>query len=131
MGNAMKPGWWAVDTLCRLLDRHERDVVCGDLVEARQSAWRACLDVAGLVVRRQAAVWLAWQPWCALLTLAVPIGFLLSVASRGFADSAAMKVSLYIQTGNWAYFAVPGWRRDVIAAATTMSISFAALAAWS
>jgi hypothetical protein len=124
-------GWWVVDLLCALLDRHERAAVCGDLVEAHASTGRALIEVGGLVVRRQAALWLGWRPWIALLTIVVPLGFLLSIASRWFAETIFAHLWLYVRLGELSYLAVPGWRRDVIAMTTTFLVSCAALAAWS
>jgi hypothetical protein len=124
-------GWWVVDLLCGLLDRDERAAVCGDLVEAHTSTGRALIEVGGLVVRRQAALWLGWRPWLALLTIALPLGFLLSLSSRWFADSIAAHVWLYIRLGEWSYLTIPGWRRDVIDAVITALAGFAALALWS
>lgn len=120
-----------VECLCELLDRDERDAVCGDLIEARAATARALIDVGGLVLRRQAGLWLGWRPWFALVTIVIPIGFLLSVSSRWFADSAASHFWLYVRTGSWSYFAVPGWRRDVIAGTLVAAGSFLALAGWS
>jgi len=124
-------GWWAVDLLCRLLERAERAAVCGDLVEAHASTGRALIEVGGLVVRRQAALWLGWRPWLALFTIAIPLGFLLSIASRWSAETIFAHLWLYVRLGEVSYLAVPGWRRDVIAMATTFLVSCAALAAWS
>ena len=124
-------GWWAVDLLCALLERDERAAVCGDLVEAHASSGRALIEVGGLVIRRQAALWLGWRPWLALLTIVVPLGFLLSVSSRWFADSIAGGLWLYVRIGEWSYLMVPGWRHDLIAAATKALVGCAALAAWS
>jgi GNAT superfamily N-acetyltransferase len=123
--------WRAGDLLSQLLERDERDTVLGDLVEARASGMRALIEIAGLVTRRQAELWLEWRPWFALITIAVPLGFLLSVASRGFADGVAHDARLYARTAEWAYFAVPGWRRDVIAAALVSAGRLFALAGWS
>jgi hypothetical protein len=124
-------GWWAVDLLCGLLERAERAAVCGDLVEAHASTGRALIEVAGLVVRRQAALWLGWRPWLALFTIAIPLGFLLSIASRWSAETIFAHLWLYVRLGEVSYLAVPGWRRDVIAMTTTFLVSCAALAAWS
>jgi hypothetical protein len=131
MGHPVTVGWRLVDFLCRLLERDDRDAVCGDLAESRMSAGRALREVAGLLLRRHAALWLEWHPWAALVTIAIPLGFLLSVTSRFFADGTAFHVSLYSRTGDWAYLAVPGWRRDVIASATMATVMWLALAAWS
>ena len=123
--------WRAVERLSRLLERDEREAVWGDLIESHTSPARALKEVAGLVLRRQTELWLDWRPWFALVTIAVPLGFLLSVASRGFADGVAHGVRLYARTAEWAYFAVPGWRRDVIASALVSAGSLLALAGWS
>ena len=131
MGHPMTRGWRLVDRLCRLLERDERDAVCGDLAESGLSASRALREVAGLVLRRQTELWLEWRPWAALVTIAIPLGFLLSVASRWFADGTAFHLSLYSRTGDWAYFAIPGWRRDFLASAATATLMWLALAAWS
>jgi hypothetical protein len=124
-------GWWAVDLLCRLLERDERAAVCGDLVETHASSARALIEVGGLVIRRQASPWLGWRPWLGLLAIVLPLGFLLSVSSRWFADSIAAHLWLYVRLGEWSYLTIPGWRRDVIEAVTTALAGFAALAVWS
>ncbi len=123
--------WWAVEELARWLDRDERDAVYGDLIESHAPASRALLDVGGLVLRRQAAAWLDWHPWFILATVVVPLGFLLSVSSRGVTDAASHYMSLYSRTGEWAYLAIPGWRRDAISAVTQTSLSLLALIGWS
>ena len=124
-------GWWAVDLLCALLERDERAAVCGDLLEAQASSGRALIEVGGLVIRRQAALWLGWRPWLALFTIVVPLGFLLSLSSRWFSDPIAADLWLYVRLGEWRYMTIPGWRRDVIEAATIALVGFAALALWS
>ena len=106
-----------MNRLSRLLEPDERDAVYGDLADSRMSPSRALREVAGLVVRRHAALWLGWRTWVALATVVVPLGFLLSVASRWFADGTAFNVSLYVRTGDWAYFALHS--RHNIATVTT------------
>jgi hypothetical protein len=66
-----------VDLVSRLLPPDEREVVQGDLVESGESAWQSLLAVAGLVIRREAALWRNWRPWLAAFGLAVPSSFLL------------------------------------------------------
>jgi len=66
-----------VETVAQLLEHHEREAVLGDLAEAGESAWQGLLDVLGLVVRRESAVWRNWRPWVAGLGLALPGSFLL------------------------------------------------------
>jgi len=72
------------DLASTLLEPHERDVVRGDLAECGVNGWRACLEVLGLVARRQAALWADWRPWLALVGVVLPIGVLLSHASRSW-----------------------------------------------
>ena len=83
-GPAMRRiSWWSVDLFSRLLEADERDAVRGDLTESGASGGRALRDVLGLVVRRQAALWVDWRPWLALLGVVVTLGLLLShVSSR-------------------------------------------------
>ncbi len=52
------PGWRAAEWLSTWLDESERDAVIGDLDETHASSGRACLEVAGLVVRRACESWL-------------------------------------------------------------------------
>lgn len=73
----MKRGWILVESAARLLDSDERESVLGDLVEARESAWRGLQGVVGLVVRRQADLWKSWRPWMAGFGVALPSSFLL------------------------------------------------------
>jgi hypothetical protein len=69
--------WRAVATVSNLLESHERDAVCGDLVECGEGAWRSLVDVLGLVIRRQSQLWKSWRPWVAGFGLVVPSSFLL------------------------------------------------------
>jgi hypothetical protein len=69
--------WSLVDAVSQLLEPDERESVRGDLVEAGETVWRALLDVLGLVIRREAALWKNWRPWLAAFGLALPSSFLL------------------------------------------------------
>jgi hypothetical protein len=66
---------WAV--AARLLERSEREAVLGDLLETGECTWRGLLGVLGLVIRRQLLHWKHWQPWLAMLGLALPSSLLL------------------------------------------------------
>jgi hypothetical protein len=70
-------GWPIVDCVARLLARNEREAVRGDLAESGESAGEALLEVLGLVIRREAAVWKSWRPWIATFGLTLPGSFLL------------------------------------------------------
>jgi hypothetical protein len=50
------------DTASLMLDPPERDAVCGDLAESRDSGWQVLREVLGLVVRRRATCLLGWRP---------------------------------------------------------------------
>lgn len=76
-----------LEFIARLLERDEREAVLGDLAETGESAWEASLQLAGLVLRRHAALWRDWRPWVAALGLSLPsslllMGFSLSLAQR-------------------------------------------------
>jgi hypothetical protein len=76
-----RAAWSLVETAAQLLERDEREVVLGDLLEAGESAWRGLTGVAGLVVRRQAGLWRSWRPWVAAFGLALPGSLLLMGSS--------------------------------------------------
>ena len=69
--------WPLVDLASKLLDRDEREVVLGDLLETDESAWRGFLDVFGLLFRRQVGLWKEPQPWFAAMAVALPSSYLL------------------------------------------------------
>jgi|KBSSwiStaDraftv2_1062776.scaffolds.fasta_scaffold06208_12 hypothetical protein len=108
---------WLVDKATLLLDPDERDVVRGDLTETGESGARAIVDVLGLVVRRQAAEWKTLPPWLALGLLAAPLGMLLSLISRYWADGTSeiiwqvshgsddLRLDLFLMD----YIALAGW----------------------
>jgi hypothetical protein len=61
--------WWLADMVSRLLEPDECDAVRGDLAESGATGGEALRDLLGLVVRRQAALWMDWRPWLALVGL--------------------------------------------------------------
>jgi hypothetical protein len=69
--------WRGVARAARLLESEEREVVLGDLLEANAGAWCGLLEVAGLVIRRQLALWRSWRPWLAGPGLAFPLSWTL------------------------------------------------------
>jgi hypothetical protein len=69
------------DVTALLLEPDERDAVLGDLAEADASASRSLLEVAGLVARRQLALWVSWRPWLAAFGVSLPGSLLLMGAS--------------------------------------------------
>jgi hypothetical protein len=123
--------WWLVEGVSRLLDRPERDVVRGDLAECGALAGRALREVLGLVVRRQAAAWFDWRPWFILAAIVIPIGFLLSHASRWWGIHSAIDLANYWVLWDVSYLLYPGYRNDVIRLAVWIGAAWVALIGWS
>jgi hypothetical protein len=61
-----------LEMAARMLAREDREVVLGDLTEAGASAAQGVLEISGLVLRREAALWCDWRPWLAAFGLALP-----------------------------------------------------------
>jgi hypothetical protein len=123
--------WCSVDVLCHLLDADERDAVRGDLMESDASAGRALSDVLGLIVRRQAALWMDWRPWLAVVGVAAAVGALLSIVSRWWADGSAIYSFLYVNNWTWAYLDSPGARRDLAHHSVGFLLKCVTLICWS
>jgi hypothetical protein len=90
----------------RLLSPEERDAVEGDLVEAGETAWGSFVAVAGLLVRREIALWRQWRPWVASVGLALPSSFLLMGFSLSVSRTYQQLVSqagIHVGPG-WAIF---------------------------
>ncbi|HYS24307.1 MAG TPA: hypothetical protein VEP46_01850 [Vicinamibacterales bacterium] len=119
------------DIVSQALDADEREAVRGDLEESGRSGASALLDVLGLVVRRQFALWLEWRPWAALLGVVIPLGMLLSLLCRWWSEGAAIDAFVYLHNGSWTYFSFQGWRHDVARAAAQIALDCLALACWS
>jgi hypothetical protein len=81
-----------VDFVSHLLEPHEREVVLGDLEEGGESAGQSLLAILGLVLRREAALWMNWRPWLAAFGLALPFSFLL----MGFSLSVSRAYQQYV-----------------------------------
>jgi hypothetical protein len=123
--------WWLVDMASRWLEADERDAVCGDLAETRAGGGSALREVLGLVVRRQAALWIDLRPWFALVAVVVPLGWVLSHASRWLADSSAIYAFLYLNNWTWSFIEIPGARHDIVRLSTYFLLDSLALAGWS
>jgi hypothetical protein len=64
--------WKLIETMVLQLTPAEREVVLGDLIGTRESAWQGMREVSGLVVRRQLQLWNGWRPWLAAPGLVIP-----------------------------------------------------------
>lgn len=124
--------WWSLANLSSaLLDEHERDVVRGDLAESGASGAQALREIAGLVLRRQVAAWLDWRPWLMVVSVVLPIGLLLSHASRWWGVTTAHHVVTYWTVWDVAYLGYPGWRNDLLRIIAGTSVAWIALMGWS
>src|SRR5579885_3526481 len=70
-------GQLLLERVARLLESEERDAVLGDLLEAGEGAARGLIEILGLFIRRQAALWQDWRPWLAAFGVALPATLLL------------------------------------------------------
>jgi hypothetical protein len=70
--------WWLLGILARALEPSERHAALGDIAESGEGFFAALRDLLGLIIRRQAALWTAWQPWLALLGIGGVTAFPLS-----------------------------------------------------
>jgi hypothetical protein len=122
---------WLVDRVSRLLDPDERDAVRGDFAELGITRAQAVVEVLGLVVRRQAALWTEWGPWLALVGVVIPFGVVLGQLSWSWADGSAIYGFLYINNWTWAYLESPGARRDLLDISTRVCLNDLALIGWS
>jgi hypothetical protein len=122
---------WLVDKAALLLDPDERDVVRGDLAETGESGARAVGDVLGLVVRRQAALWASWRAWGALLLVVIPVGMLLSLVSRLWADGTSVDAWVYLGHWDWSFLKYPGLRADLLRVLFLTLRDHVALICWS
>jgi hypothetical protein len=82
----MRSGWCFLGVLARALEPAERDAVLGDLAECGGSIGAAIRDLLGLIVRRQAGLWMSWQPWLALCGVCGVAGLPLSRIVMGLAN---------------------------------------------
>jgi len=121
-------GWRLADLASRLLDEGERDVVCGDLAEARATGAHALREVLGLVGRRQLLLWTGWRPWLALSTLVVPLGLLLGATAARWAYTEAIYAWLYVDNWTWAYIQSAGSRLELERHVASFAFRIAALA---
>lgn len=69
--------WRLIEAMAQQLTPAEREVVLGDLIETRETAWRGMREVWGLVARRQLELWNGWRPWLAAAGVAFPCSFIL------------------------------------------------------
>jgi hypothetical protein len=120
-----------VDALCGLLDPAEHEVVCGDLTEAGESGRKALVEVLGLVVRRQAALWANWQPWLCLVGLVIPLSLVLSVVCRQTTAPTAVYVWMYANNWDWQLLTYRGFWYQLGDTFAEIGIIYLTLICWS
>jgi hypothetical protein len=123
--------WWLVDLLSRALEPEEREAVRGDLAESGEAGGQAFLDVLGLVIRRQSALWKNWPPWLVLVGLVLPLGVLFCLISRRIADGSAIYLWLYVNNWDWTFLGNPGFRHELAHYAGAIFIEYLTLFCWS
>ena len=122
--------WTLVDVVSGMLEPDEREVVLGDLAESRETGSQALCGVLGLVVRRQAILWVGWRPWLLLLGMIAPLGMLLSIVSRNTADGSAVYVWLYANNWDWVLLQNPGFWRLLGETVARLCVWYLTLACW-
>lgn len=123
--------WWLADLVSRTLEPNERDAVLGDLTESSETGGRAFLDVLGLAIRRQSALWMNWRPWLALVGLALPLGVLLCLISRREADGSAIYLWLDVNYWEPSFLSNSSLRHDLILQAVAIMAGYFTLFCWS
>ena len=123
--------WWLADLASRALEPHEREAVRGDLAESGETGGRALLEVLGLALRRQSALWMHWRPWLALVGLVLPLGVLLCWISRQEADGSAIYFWLYASYWEPAFLINPSLRHDLVLHAGAILTGYFTLFCWS
>jgi hypothetical protein len=120
-----------VDLLSRSLEPDERDAVRGDIEESGETGGQALRDVAGLVVRRQAALWADWRPWMALFLIVMPLGIGIARVAHRTAYGSAIYFWLYANNWTPVYVTDGWWRLNLLRCVTSIGADFLALACWS
>ena len=123
--------WWLVDAASRILEPDERAAVLGDVTESGETGGQALLGVLGLVIRRQADLWIAWRPWLTLVGVILPLGMLLSIVSRTTANGSAVYVWMYANNWDVALMRNPGFWRLFVETIANVTLWYLTLACWS
>jgi hypothetical protein len=123
--------WWLVNRAFRLLEADEREVVQGDFAESGSTGGQALRDVVGLIARRHVGAWTDWGPWVGLMGLVAPLGLILSVVSRYWANNSAIYAWFYVNNWTWEYLDSPGARLDLAHTIGNVSFRYLTLMVWS
>src|SRR5262249_33141225 len=94
------------------------------------SGFRAARELLGLVLRRQAASWMDWHPWVAVVTIVAPAGVALSQLSAFWAGGTAIYSWLYVDNWTWGYLQSPGARHELAWTLIGFGLNYLTLAGW-
>jgi hypothetical protein len=122
--------WRLVDSFAAMLDQSDREAVLGDFAEAGETAGRALGEIIGLVVRRQASMWMDWRPWLTFVVLMIPLAMVLSVLSHLAAGQSAVYTWMYANNWDWALLRSTGFWHVLRESALLVSISWLTLVCW-
>ncbi len=85
--------------ISRLLRPDERDAVLGDLTESGETPAQALCSLLGLIVHQQAAPWIEWRPWLALIGVVGILGPRLMRMAWEVGTPAFMDLQIYWKYG--------------------------------
>lgn len=103
-------GWRLVNLASHMLEPRDRESACGDIAESGEPAGRALLEILGLVVRRQAALWRDWRPWLAAIGVAGVVATFLIPIGLGLDADIDLQVRTYWNLGvHYGSGASPGF----------------------
>lgn len=119
-----------VDLMSRILEPDERDAVRGDLTESGETDAQALRAIAGLVVRRQAALWTDWRPWLALAGLALPLSLVLSLFARRVAEESAIYTWMFANWWTPSFLTIPGARIELASNIGRHALTYLTLVCW-
>src|SRR5262249_10632498 len=122
--------WSLALWLSSTLERTEREAVVGDLAECGESGGRALVNVVGLVIRRQAAVWKDSHLWVVLFLLVIPFSFMLCTVAGGVATVSAIYTWMYANNLDWGLLKDFGFWYVVGDAAVQLSLSCLMVLCW-
>jgi len=135
MGTELRPAFipesvisrW-VNLACEALEPPEREVVCGDLVEAGEYGWTALRQVLSLIIRRR-VLNLEIARYCLPIgALTVPAAVLLTLVAMRIADGSAIYLWMWIDNSGWQIVQNAGFWNLVLEFAPGILFSYVALA---
>jgi hypothetical protein len=122
--------WRLVELVALALEPAEREAVLGDVAE-QDNCFGGLRDVAGLVVRRQGALWLQWRQWVVALLLVFPSAFLIAFYSSNTAGSSSVTLWLYLNNWDWNLVSLPAFQHDFPRFLLGVLSEYLALFCWS